>query len=345
MKTLRTGAIAAVAVAALAAVGCGSSDSSKASSTTAAAASASSSASTGTTASGSSSSSTSAAAAAAPEFSFKPLDASGPITKAALKKGDVDIALLFSSDADIAANNWVSLNDDKKLQQLENVVPAIRVDKKTDAVAKALDAVSAKLTTPELVEMNRQNSVDDKTPKDVAAAWLKKNNLVPYTGDKVSGSLTVGSTNFAEQEIVAELYSQILTAADAKISRKFQLGSREVVAPALEKGDIDLYPEYIGSYTLFLDKQARVPADKNTAVAQLNTMLQPKGITVLTPSDAQDTNAFVVTKVTADRYGLKNVSDLAKLKTGLTLGGPPECPERPFCLVGLKQTYGLKFNV
>src|SRR5205085_2343387 len=117
------------------AAGCGSSDSSKASSTTTAAASASSSASTGTTASGSSST---AAQAAAPEFSFKPLDAGGPITKAALKKGDVDIALLFSSDADIAANNWVSLNDDKKLQQLENVVPAIRVDKKTDAVAKAL---------------------------------------------------------------------------------------------------------------------------------------------------------------------------------------------------------------
>jgi osmoprotectant transport system substrate-binding protein len=329
MKTLRTRAIAAVAVAALAAAGCGSSGSSKAS--------------TSTTTSGSSS--TSAAGAAAPEFSFKPLDASGPITKAALKKGDVDIALLFSSDADIAANNWVSLNDDKKLQQLENVTPAIRIDKKTDAVAKALDAVSAKLTTPELVEMNRQNSVDNKTPKDVAAAWLKKNNLVPYTGDKVSGALTVGSTNFAEQEIVAELYSQILSAAGANISRKFQLGSRELVAPALEKGDIDLYPEYIGSYTLFLDQQAQVPADKNGAVAKLNTMLQPKGITVLTPSDAQDTNAFVVTKVTADRYGLKNVSDLAKLKTGLTLGGPPECPVRPFCLVGLKATYGLKFNV
>lgn len=341
MKTLRTGAIAAIAIAALATAGCGS-DSSKASPTTATAASASSSASTSTTASGSSSTS---AAAAAPEFSFKPLDAGGPITKAALKKGDVDIALLFSSDADIAANNWVSLNDDKKLQQLENVVPAIRVDKKTDAVAKALDAVSAKLTTSELVEMNRQNSVDNKTPKDVAAAWLKKNNLVPYTGDKVSGSLTVGSTNFAEQEIVAELYSQILSAADAKISRKFQLGSREVVAPALEKGDIDLYPEYIGTYTLFLDGKAQVPADKNAAAAKLNGMLQPKGITVLTPADAQDTNAFVVTKVTADRYGLKNVSDLAKLKTSLTLGGPPECPQRPFCLVGLKGTYGLKFNV
>jgi osmoprotectant transport system substrate-binding protein len=306
-------AVAAVAVGVIATLGCGSSKSST--------------------------------AAAPPAFAFKPLDPGGPITKAALKKGDVDIALLFSSDADIAANSWVSLNDDKKLQQLENVAPAIRVEKKTDPIAKALDAVSTKLTTPELTDMNRQNSVDDKAPKDVAADWLRKNSIVPYSGEKVTGSITVGSTNFKEQEIVAELYSQALESAGAKVTKKFQLGSREIVAPALEKGDIDLYPEYLGTYIVFLDKTAKVPADKAAAATQLNTMLQPKKLMVLTPADAQDTNAFVVTKSTANKYSLKNVSDLAKVSKGLTLGGPPECPQRPFCLIGLKETYGLKFNV
>jgi osmoprotectant transport system substrate-binding protein len=144
---------------------------------------------------------------------------------------------------------------------------------------------------------------------------------------------------------VAELYAQVLESAGVSVDRKFQLGAREVVAPALEKGDIDLYPEYLGTYTLFVDKTATVPDSAGKAADQLNTLLKAKGITVLDPADAQDTNTFVVTKATADKYGLKSVSDLAKVKDNLVLGGPPECPQRPFCLPGLKNTYGLKFNV
>jgi len=322
MRKFRWVALALGMVVALAAVSCGGDDSDTAATTTAGG--------------GSSSAAT---------FEFKPLDAGGPITKEALKKGDIQVALLFSSDADIAANNWVSLEDDKKLQQLENLTPAIRIDKKTDQIAKALNAVSAKLTTDELIEMNRQNSVEDKEPKDVAATWLKANGLLPYTGSKATGSLAVGSTNFAEQEIVAELYAQVLESAGVSVNRKFQLGNREVVAPALEKGDIDVYPEYLGTYTLFVDKNATVPNDADDAVDQLSGLLKAKGITMLDPADAQDTNTFVVTKATADKYSLKSVSDLAEVKDDLVLGGPPECPQRPFCLPGLKQTYGLKFNV
>jgi osmoprotectant transport system substrate-binding protein len=298
-----------------------------------------------TATSGSASSTGSTASAGTATFAFKPLDTGGPITKAALDKGDVDVALLFSSDADIAAKGWVSLEDDKHLQQIENLTPAIRTDKKTPAIAAALEAVSAKLTTDELIEMNRQNSVEDKSPKDVAAAWLAKNKLVPYSGDKVTGTLKVGSTNFAEQEIVAELYSQVLTAAGATVERKFQLGAREVVAPALESGDIDLYPEYLGSYLLFLQPDATVSTEAATVVDALNKALAAKKLEMLEPSEAQDTNTFVVTQDTADTYNLKTVSDLAKVTKKLTLGGPPECPERPFCLIGLKETYGLKFDM
>lgn len=286
-----------------------------------------------------------AATAAAATFTFKPLDAGGPLTKAALQKGDVQVALLFSSDADIAVNKWIELTDDKKLQQIENLLPAIRTDKATPAVTKVLDTVSAKLTTPELTDMNKANSVDLRKPAEVAKDWLSKQKLVPYSGDKVDGSFTVGSTNFPEQEIVAELYAQTLEAAGAKVTRKFQLGAREVVAPALEKGDIDLYPEYLGSYTNFLDKNAKVPGDAAAATQQLKKLLEPKKLTTATAAPAEDRNTFVVTKATADKYSLKNVSDLAEVKDALTLGGPPECPQRSFCLAGLKDTYGLKFNV
>jgi osmoprotectant transport system substrate-binding protein len=289
--------------------------------------------------------STAAQAAQPATFKFRPLDAGGPITKAALRQGDVQVALLFSSDADIAENGWVSLDDDKELQQLENLTPAIRIDKRTKPIADALDAISAKLTTDELIEMNRKNSVGGEEPDVVAKEWLEDNNLLPYTGEKATGELSVGSTNFAEQEIVAELYAQVLESAGVQVTRKFQLGNREVVAPALEKGDIDLYPEYLGTYLLFIDESTTVPSDKAAAAAELNELLEPKGITVLAPSDAQDTNAFVVTKETADKYDLASVSDLADVPDSLTLGGPPECPQRPFCLVGLKEIYGLRFDV
>jgi osmoprotectant transport system substrate-binding protein len=289
--------------------------------------------------------STAAQAAQPATFKFRPLDAGGPITKAALRQGDVQVALLFSSDADIAENGWVSLDDDKELQQLENLTPAIRIDKRTKPIADALDAISAKLTTDELIEMNRKNSVGGEEPDVVAKEWLEDNNLLPYTGEKATGELSVGSTNFAEQEIVAELYAQVLESAGVQVTRKFQLGNREVVAPALEKGDIDLYPEYLGTYLLFVDESTTVPPDKADAAAELNELLESKGITVLEPSEAQDTNAFVVTKETADKYDLTTVSDLAGVSDSLTLGGPPECPTRPFCLVGLKEIYGLKFDV
>ncbi|MEY2450111.1 MAG: osmoprotectant transport system substrate-binding protein, partial [Acidimicrobiaceae bacterium] len=94
----------------------------------------------------SSASSSGGAAAGGATFTFTPLDVGGPLTKAALDKGDIDVALLFSSDGAIAKNNWVALEDDKKLQPVDNFVPAVRKDKATAGVTAVLDAVNAKLT-------------------------------------------------------------------------------------------------------------------------------------------------------------------------------------------------------
>ena len=274
-------------------------------------------------------------------LTFKPLDAGGPLTKAALTKGDIQVALVFTSDADIAVNKWVLLEDDKKLQPAENLIPAIKKSADSADLRAALDAVSKPLTTAELTELNRQQSQDKSDSAAIAKAWLAKNKLVPYTGNKLTGTFKVGSTNFGEQEIVAELYAQVIESAGAKVDRKFKLGNREVVAPALEKGDIDLYPEYIGSYTSFLNKDATIPTDVTAAVTQLTTLATAKGVVLGAAAPAEDKNGFVVTAATASKYKLAKTSDLANVKDTLILGGPPECPQRPYCGLGLQKTYGL----
>jgi osmoprotectant transport system substrate-binding protein len=122
------------------------------------------------------------------------------------------------------------------------------------------------------------------------------------------------------------------------------MGAREVVAPALTSGEIDLYPEYIGTYTIFNDAEATVPADAAEAAAQLRTIIEGAGVTVLDPAPAEDRNGIVVTADTAQEYGLSVTSDLAGVGDVFVFGGPPECPEREFCLIGLTETYGLTFN-
>ena len=135
------------------------------------------------------------------------------------------------------------------------------------------------------------------------------------------------------------MVSQVLASKGVDVTRKFKLGAREVVAPALEKGDIDAYVEYVGSYLTFLG--GTPTSDLQATVTDLRSKLQPKNLTALEPSPADDKNAFVVTKATADKYNLTKISDLANVTDKLTLGGPPECPSRPFCLKGLQDTYGL----
>ena len=278
-------------------------------------------------------------------FEFKPLDAGGPITKEALARGDVQVAWMSSSDADIAVNDWVTLRDDKGLQQPENLIPVVRLAKISAPIRKALDAVTKKLTNDELIELNRRNRLEQLSPKDVAARWLKTQQLLPYEGRGATGHLVVGSTSNPEQQIVAELYAQVLTSAGVGVTRELQLPDRAALGTAFDRGEVDLAPEFLGAFTLFAKADATVPDRADRAAEQLRELLAPKGLTVLQPAEAEDTNAFVVTRATARRYRLSTVSDLASVDAPLVVAGPPECPKQPFCLVGLKQTYGLTFNV
>lgn len=244
---------------------------------------------------------------------FKPLDTGGPITVEAVKNGQVDVGLLFTSDPAIAANDFVLLEDDKQLQLADNLVPVLRQEvlDATPSIAGVLDGWSAKLTQATLTDFNKRVSVDQEDPADVVREWLSNNGLATGT-DGAGKTIRVGSTNFYEQEILGELYAQILEAQGFTVERKFQLGNREIVFPALEAGEIDILAEYAATALEYVNGGAgEASTDPAATVAKLVERLAPKGLTALQPAPATDQNGFVVTQATAQEYGLTKLSDLA----------------------------------
>jgi osmoprotectant transport system substrate-binding protein len=153
--------------------------------------------------------------------------------------------------------------------------------------------------------------------------------------------VTVGSTNFSEQLILAQMYAAVLTKAGVKVDTRLNLGAREVVFPALEKGEIDLLPEYNGSVLSFLDPKATQTTSQEVNTA-LKPLLEAKGLVALAQSPAEDKDGWAVTKQTAARYGLAKVSDLKGTAGQLVVGGPPELKTRPAGLPGLKKVYGIE---
>jgi osmoprotectant transport system substrate-binding protein len=273
---------------------------------------------------------------------FRPLDVGGPLTVQALKNGDIQIGLLFTTDGTIAANGWVVLTDDKGLQAADNIVPLGRADKLTDDVAAVLNRVTAAITTDEITALNKRVDIDKEDAAAVARSWVQDKGFA--TSDTtVSGSFTIGSFNFGESEILANIYALALEGAGAQTTVKAKLGSREVVAPALENGEIDLVPEYVASASSFFGGSPT--SDVTSSLEGLRTAIASKGLTALEAAPARNTNELVVTAETASRYGLKTISDLAKVTEVLVMGGPPECPQRPFCIPGYAETYGLRFEV
>ena len=162
-------------------------------------------------------------------------------------------------------------------------------------------------------------------------------------GGTIEGpTITIGSANFSENALVAEIYAQALESEGYQVERKLNIGSREIYAPALEAGELDLIPEYIGTMLTYLGGTAS--SDSAETHAALQVAWEPAGIDVLDYAPAQDKNGFVVTQATATELGVTKVSDLAAHNGTLTLGGPPECREREFCLKGLEDVYGLSFT-
>ncbi len=154
-------------------------------------------------------------------------------------------------------------------------------------------------------------------------------------------TITVGSTNFGEQIIVGEIYAQALEGAGYPVARSFNLGTREVVNPALKASEIDLLVEYTG--TLLTFEGGTSSTDSEATYESLLEVLAESNLTAAAYAPAQDKNGLVVTAEFADERGVATTSDLAQFNGELVFGGPPECPNREFCLIGLTDVYGLDF--
>lgn len=170
-------------------------------------------------------------------------------------------------------------------------------------------------------------------------------SVPPRTTAAGDDAITVASFNFPESVILAEIYSQALEAGGFAVDRQLDLGARELVEPALERGLVEFVPEYSGSALTFVTKgEATLTADEQATYRDLKAALAERGIIALAPAPAQDKNGVVATAETATRFDLTTISDLAPAASELVFGGPPECPERPLCLPGLESAYGLKFH-
>ncbi len=158
------------------------------------------------------------------------------------------------------------------------------------------------------------------------------------------GTVVVGSFDFPESEVLAEIYGQALQARGIPVQLELNLGPRELVQPALQRGLLHLVPEYQGSALGFLGGGRNATSDPAATHRALVQALGGTGVVALANADAQDANAFAVTDATATKYGLRTISDLRPIASKLVAGGPPECPERPLCLRGLQDVYDLRFR-
>ena len=157
--------------------------------------------------------------------------------------------------------------------------------------------------------------------------------------------ITVGSFDFPESVLLAQIYGQALAANKFPVRILPNLGPREVVDPALTDGLVQLVPEYAGSALGFFSLgRLSATSDARAANNALAGSVAGRGLVVARPAPAQDANAIVVTAATAARYGLRSIADLARVAPSLVFGGPPECPGRAYCLQGLKRVYGLHFK-
>ncbi len=162
-------------------------------------------------------------------------------------------------------------------------------------------------------------------------------------GGGSAGSVIIGSANFPENEVLAEVYALALQKAGVKVSTKLNIGAREVYYPQVEKGAITIIPEYNGTLlTVEIDKTsaAKTTADVDAVLAAK----LPSSLTVLNPAPAEDSDSITVTQATAAKYKLKSIADLSSVASQLVLGAPPEFKTRTDGVIGLKSVYGLTFK-
>ena len=190
---------------------------------------------------------------------------------------------------------------------------------------------------------SEESSGDDATATPTAKAGA---GAIRRDEANADVKLTMGSKNFTEQRVLGEIYAQGLRAAGYDVQTKLDLGDEHVALKALEGGEIDAYPEYTGTaLQSFFGKQPdELPKNPEAAYQEAKAGFAKRGMTAFPPTPFTSSNEVAVTMETAEKLGLKNISDLSEKAGELTLAGSPECRQRFDCLRGLERVYGLKFG-
>lgn len=187
---------------------------------------------------------------------------------------------------------------------------------------------------------------DEESGSSETTATQAESTAITNNPDNAKTEITVGSKNFTEQKVLGEIYAQALTAAGYTVETELNLGDEKTALKALEDGQIDGYPEYTGTALLsFFEVPAdKLPTDPAAAYDQVKADFAKDGITAFPPTPFTSSNEVAVTKETAEKLGLENISDLKGQEGDLTLYGSPECRQRRDCLLGLEEVYGLDFG-
>lgn len=156
---------------------------------------------------------------------------------------------------------------------------------------------------------------------------------------QTTDTVVVGSQGYYSNEIVAEIYAQVLEEAGFTVERRFQIGQRDAYIPALEAGEVDLFPEYTGNLLQFYNPDTNATQTDEVYAELVETL--PVQLVALAMSPATDQDSYNVTAETAAQYGLVGIADLAGIDAPVTLGGAPELAERPYGPSGLSATYGV----
>lgn len=158
-------------------------------------------------------------------------------------------------------------------------------------------------------------------------------------GDGASGTIVVGSQAYYSNEIIAEIYAQALEAEGYDVERNFSIGQRDAYMPALEAGEIQLFPEYTGNLLQFFEPETTATSSDDVYAALQEAL--PEGLAVLDQAPATDQDSYNVTQAFASENDVESLADLAGLDTDIVLGGPAELEQRPYGPQGLEDVYGV----
>lgn len=263
----------------------------------------------------------------------------------ALKDGSIDAVYGFETDGQIHESGLVVLRDNRSIWPTYQAVPIVRtttLKKAGPALSATLNAVSSSLDAKTMQRLNNQVDAGKRNPKDVAREYLKEHGFIKQIRRP---KVTVGSKDFTEQIVLAELYAQALEARGFPVERRLNLGATAVADSALRKGTISMYPEYTGTaYTAVLNMKAKPGLSEKELYSAVEVGYRKRGLDVLNATPFSNGNAIVMTSKTAQRLKVSTLSDLADHAGTLRFASIPGADTRADGLPLLKSVYGIQFK-